>query len=91
MPKKFRRIAAIFVAAAVFALGGAVYADPAKQVDTDVSAQLVQAKSGILMEQTTGEVLYEYNPDERMQIASVTKTMTMLLIMEALDSGKIQL
>lgn len=68
-----------------------VTAAPSAQVDTDVSAKLVEAKSGILMEESTGEVLYELNPDEPMQIASVTKTMTMLLIMEALDSGKIAL
>ena len=68
-----------------------VFAEPSTQVDTEVSTQLVQAKSGILMEASTGEVLYEWNPDERLQIASVTKTMTMLLIMEALDSGKIHL
>ncbi len=61
------------------------------QVDTDVSTQLVNAKSGILMEQSTGEVLYEHNPDERLQIASVTKVMTMLLAMEAIDSGKISI
>lgn len=67
------------------------FADIAKQVDTDVSAKLISAKSGILTEASTGEVLYELNPDERLQIASVTKTMTMLLIMEAIDNGKIQL
>ncbi len=65
------------------------YTEKATQVDTDVSARLISAKSGILMEQSTGEVLYELNPDERLPIASVTKTMTMLLIMEAIDSGKI--
>lgn len=86
-----RRSIAFFVVIAMFLMGMMVYADPAQQVDTDVSAQLVQAKSGILMEQSTGEILYEYNPDERLQIASVTKVMTMLLIMEALDSGKIKL
>ena len=59
------------------------------QVDTEVSASLVNAKSAILMEPVSGTVLYEFNPDERLQIASVTKTMTMLLIMEAIDSGKI--
>ena len=76
---------------AVFVLcQSAVIAEKATQVDTEVSAQLVSAKSGILMEQSTGEVLYELNPDERLPIASVTKTMTMLLIMEALDSGKIK-
>ncbi len=68
-----------------------VYAEKATQVDTDVATSLITAKSGILMEASTGEVLYQENPDERLQIASVTKTMTMLLIMEAIDSGKISL
>lgn len=67
------------------------FAENATQVDTDVSTQLISAKSGILMEASTGEVLYEQNPDERLQIASVTKIMTMLLIMEAIDSGKIDI
>ncbi len=47
------------------------------------------AKSVLLMEQSTKEVLYEKNPDEHLSIASVTKIMTMLLIMEAIDNGKI--
>ncbi len=51
----------------------------------------LNAKSAILMEDSTGKVLYESNPDERVPIASVTKVMTMLLIMEAVDSGKITL
>lgn len=51
----------------------------------------LNAKSVILMEESTGNILYENNPDERLPIASVTKVMTMLLIMEAVDSGKINL
>ena len=51
----------------------------------------LNAKSAILMEESTGNLLYESNPDERLPIASVTKVMTMLLIMEAVDSGKISL
>lgn len=51
----------------------------------------LNAKSAILMEEATGNILYESNPDERLPIASVTKVMTMLLIMEAVDSGKINL
>lgn len=51
----------------------------------------LNAKSAILMEESTGNKLYESNPDERLPIASVTKVMTMLLIMEAVDSGKISL
>ena len=59
---------------------------------TTVSASTppeVNAKSMILMEQSTGEVLAENMADEKLPIASVTKIMTLLLIMESLDSGKI--
>ena len=47
--------------------------------------------SAILIEQTTGKVLYAYNIHEQLHPASVTKVMSILLIMEALDSGKINL
>ena len=49
----------------------------------------VGGKSACLMEVTTGTVLYEKNSSEPLAPASVTKVMTMLLIMEAIDSGKI--
>jgi len=49
----------------------------------------VEGKSALLMEVATGKVLYEANSHERLAPASVTKIMTMLLIMEAVDSGKI--
>lgn len=75
---------------AVILINSAVFADDtAAQVDTEVSAPLVSGSSGILMEPESGTVLYEFNPDERLQIASVTKVMTMLLIFEALSNGKI--
>ena len=45
----------------------------------------------ILIEQTTGNVLYNYNMHEKLRPASVTKIMTILLIMEAIDSGRISL
>ncbi|MCI6277273.1 MAG: D-alanyl-D-alanine carboxypeptidase [Clostridium sp.] len=51
----------------------------------------VEAKSAILLEPTSGEVLYEKNSKEKFAPASVTKVMTMLLTMEAIDSGKIKL
>ena len=88
--KKFK-IAIVFVIICTTLSFNICFADTVKQVDTNVSAQLINAKSGILVEADTGEVLYEQNPDERLQIASVTKTMTMLLIMEAIESGKINL
>ncbi len=68
-----------------------VFAEISSQVNADVSAQIVSAPSAILIEQSSGQVLYELNADEKLPIASVTKTMTMLLIMEALDSDKIKL
>ena len=43
----------------------------------------------LLMEQRTGSVLYESGADEKLPIASVTKVMTLLLVVEAIDSGKI--
>ncbi len=51
----------------------------------------LSGKSLILIEKDTGDVLYERNADEKLPIASVTKIMTMLLIMEAIDEGKIAL
>ncbi len=49
----------------------------------------ISAKSAVLMDQATGTVLYEQNSREHLPIASVTKVMTLLLVMEALDSGRI--
>ena len=54
------------------------------------AAQLETAgKSAVLMEVETGTVLYERNAREPLAPASVTKVMTMLLVMEAIDSGRI--
>ena len=49
----------------------------------------VEAKSALLMDVATGTVLHEQNAHEALAPASVTKVMTLLLIMEAIDSGKI--
>lgn len=51
----------------------------------------IQSESAILMEYTTGEILVDKNSHKQLPPASVTKMMVMLLIMEAVDSGKIQL
>lgn len=51
----------------------------------------LESGGAILIEQKTGEVLYEHNPHEKLRPASVTKVMSLLLIMEALDSGQIAL
>lgn len=49
----------------------------------------VSAKSAVLMDAATGTILFEQNAHERLAPASVTKVMTMLLIMEAIDQGRI--
>lgn len=51
----------------------------------------LNCKAALLMDAGTGTVLYEKNAHEKLPPASVTKVMTMLLIMEAIDSGKITL
>lgn len=51
----------------------------------------VKAKSAILMVANTGDIIFEMNSDERRPIASITKIMTMLLVMEAIEQNKISL
>ena len=51
----------------------------------------LESGSAILIEQNSGKVLYEHNIHEQLRPASVTKVMSILLIMEALDSGRISL
>ena len=55
----------------------------------NAAAPEVKAKSALLMDAATGTVLYEANAHEPLAPASVTKVMTMLLCMEAIDSGRI--
>ncbi|ELK22157.1 D-alanyl-D-alanine carboxypeptidase [Anoxybacillus flavithermus TNO-09.006] len=50
-----------------------------------------EARSAILIERDTGAILYEKNAHEPLPPASMTKIMTMLLIMEAIDQGKLKL
>ena len=51
----------------------------------------VDAKSALLIEPSSGKVIFEKNSNEKFAPASVTKIMTMLLAMEAIDSGKLKL
>ena len=65
---------------------------PAAAVETVYDSAIdIAAPSAILVEKTTGAVLYEKNADERLSPASVTKVMTMLLVVEAVESGVIAL
>ena len=68
----------------VAALVVSMLALPVQAADLDL-----KGKSALLMDVATGSILYESNAHEPLAPASVTKVMTMLLIMEAIDSGKI--
>lgn len=60
--------------------------------DKDKNAPMnISSKSAILMDVSSGQILYEKNAHDKLPPASVTKVMTMLLCMEALDAGKIKL
>ncbi|MGN9018568.1 D-alanyl-D-alanine carboxypeptidase family protein [Lachnospiraceae bacterium HCP1S3_C3] len=51
----------------------------------------IESKAAVLMEKTTGSVLYEKNADEKLSPASITKIMTLILIFDNIESGKIKL
>lgn len=61
---------------------------PALAAETDLD---ISSKSCLLMERETGTVLYEENAHEQLEPASVTKIMTMLLVMEAIEDGSLKL
>ena len=58
---------------------------------TDNNSLNLESASAILIEQSSGRILYAHNIHEQLRPASVTKVMSILLIMEAIDSGKISL
>ena len=76
-----KKLAAAALAAALLAVS--VQAAPA--------ASAVDAGAAVLMEKETGTVLYEQEAHDKLEPASVTKVMTLLLVMEALDAGQLTL
>ncbi|MDI7247308.1 MAG: D-alanyl-D-alanine carboxypeptidase family protein [Bacillota bacterium] len=93
-----RRIAAgvaiaVVLIAGVYLWGGRAPACVAAQEKQPGPAPSmpITAGSAILMEATSGRVLFEKEPDRKMAPASITKIMTMLLVMEAIEQGKAKL
>lgn len=82
MKKFFRRGLALLCA-------GLLVVSPLPALALEVEE--VTAPTAVLMDAATGTVLFEKNPHEQRACASVTKVMTLLLVFEALDSGKIAL
>lgn len=66
-------------------------AEEQQKTEQQEAGPQITAPSAILMEASTGQVIYEKNPDEQLPPASVTKVMTLLLIFDALESGQIGL
>ena len=79
-----KRICALVLTATMLTGPAAAAAEPSAQPALELSAA-----SAVLMEKETGEILYEKESHEKLEPASVTKVMTLLLIFEALDSGRI--
>ena len=59
-------------------------------VPSDAAGLTVHAKGAVLMDQGSGQVLFEQDSHTRVPIASVTKVMTLLLVMEAIDGGRLK-
>lgn len=75
-----------------FPVTAEVLEETAASVETDNSADLgITAQACVLMEASTGEIIYSKNPDEALRPASITKIMTLILIFDALEEGKIKL
>ena len=76
-----------------------VWSDMSKNTSSNISNNSIpttnllqlESTSAVLIEQSTGQILYSHNMNEKLRPASVTKVMTVLLIIEAIDSGKISL
>ncbi|MCL2376487.1 MAG: D-alanyl-D-alanine carboxypeptidase [Defluviitaleaceae bacterium] len=81
--KKIKRIAILCLAIILFT-PSAVAAQENKGL-----ALTIDAKSAVIMEASSGEIIFSQNADERRAPASVTKVMTMLLIYEALEQNRI--
>ena len=80
--KKFR----VFVLTAFLAVAIIVQGIPAHAEELTITAP-----SGVLMEASTGRVLFEKNPHEVRPCASITKVMTLCLVFEAIDDGRLSL
>lgn len=83
-------IAKILLITSIFSLGSTSLRVKAEDAGTNGGIE-VEAKSALLMESKSGTIVYEKNSHEKFAPASVTKIMTMLLAMEAVDSGKIKI
>lgn len=86
---KIRVLCAWLLLVCLLAKPAAVAAEDLGEADKGQEAVLIDAPSGILMEAETGAVLFEKDADTRRSPASITKIMTLILIFDALEAGKL--
>lgn len=86
---KIRVLCAWLLLVCLLAKPAAVAAEAPGEADKGQEAVLIDAPSGILMEAETGAVLFEKDADTRRSPASITKIMTLILIFDALEAGKL--
>lgn len=100
MKKAFTKILCVFLAILLFSMGAlcvcaesdaALSYDAVTNSNAGAAGLSLPCASAILMDAKTGTVIYEQNADAALPPASVTKIMTLLLVMEAIDAGKISL
>lgn len=59
-------------------------------VKAEDQALIPNAKNGVLMEESTGKIIFEKNKDEKVAVASMTKMVAQILILEAIEKGEIK-
>ncbi|MDE7280851.1 MAG: serine hydrolase, partial [Ruminiclostridium sp.] len=88
MKKKAKKALSLIVSALFMFNTGFVYAETDKE---EKKEDTYAAKSVVLAEAATGQILYSQNPNEKLAIASVTKIMTLLLAAEEMKAGKLSM
>ncbi|MGC5324478.1 D-alanyl-D-alanine carboxypeptidase family protein [Brevibacillus sp. SYSU BS000544] len=86
--KSFRRLLIGSITCIVFFSSSALAAAQEQQQGLNIAPN---AKSAVLLEMDSGTILYEKNANEKLPPASITKVMTLLLIMEAIERGELKL
>ena len=89
--KKIYRMMAAVMLLAILVQSTAFAEETARNTTINSTAVSLSTPSAILMEASTGTVLFEKNPDEMRSPASITKIMTLILTFEALEKGRIKL
>jgi len=86
-------LALLLVSALLITPAACALAEPGRYIPVlaPVVEQSLSCSAAVLMDAGTGEVLLNRQGDERRAIASVTKLMTMLLVLEAAEDGRIQM